>query len=241
MLLVCCRKHFGDYTTPSLRDFFRVDLESIFGITVLRSHFGSRRAADIWIEIGVVSRRTVQFETSEMLQVIDEQLWMVRQTYLLGRVGLGAGVSLKDKLTKINEEILDHKRAAQWVMTRQEEIADILAPQNQINDALVPVKEETLGKMVGMPVACIMKDTREIVVDTRQERTCEGTGGKVVDVSVLCIMKDIHEVVMDIPSAFPSAQGEQIDHSLVPRTKEYHWGEKIAKLNLIQNELIFAN
>ena len=50
-----------------------------------------------------------------MLQVIDEQLLklMERKTHLLGRVGLGSGVSQKDKLTEINELILDFKEAAQ--------------------------------------------------------------------------------------------------------------------------------
>ena len=64
-----------------------------------------------------------------MLHVIDEQLLlsMERKTHLLSRVGLGSGVSLKDQLSKINEEILNLKEAAQWAMTRQEEIDDFLA------------------------------------------------------------------------------------------------------------------
>ena len=47
--------------------------------------------------------------------------------------------------------------------------------------------------MIRMPVACIMEDIQEMVVDTPQERICERTGGKVVDVPRACIMKDIHE------------------------------------------------
>ena len=84
------------------------------------SHFGSRRecsldflrrgwcAVDIWIEVGVASPRSDQFEMSEMLQVIDERLLLLmeRKTHLPGRVGLGSGsrVSLKGKLTRINEQ-----------------------------------------------------------------------------------------------------------------------------------------
>ena len=86
-------------------------------------HFGSKReyslgfvadwcVGDNWIEIGVVSRRTDQFEMSLMLQVIDEQvlLMMERKTHFFSGVGLGSGVSLKDKLPKINDQILDLKR-----------------------------------------------------------------------------------------------------------------------------------
>ena len=71
-------------------------------------------------------------------------------------------VSLKDKLTKMHEQILETKRgAAQWVMTRHEEIDDFLASRVQINDVLVPVKKQTVGeKMVGMPVACIRTSKR---------------------------------------------------------------------------------
>ena len=86
-------------------------------------------AGDIWIGDGAVSRRTDQFEMAAMLHVIDEQLLLLmeRKTHLLSRVGLGSGVSLKDQLSKINEEIFDLKEAAQWAMTRQEEIDDFLA------------------------------------------------------------------------------------------------------------------
>ena len=49
---------------------------------------------------------------------------MERMTHVFSRVGLGSGVSLKDKPTKINEQILDLKAAALWVWTRQEEIDD---------------------------------------------------------------------------------------------------------------------
>ena len=62
---------------------------------------------------------------------------------MLGRVGLGSGscVSLKDKLTQIDEQISDLNG-----MTRQEKIDNFLAPQNHINDVPVPVKKETLGR-----------------------------------------------------------------------------------------------
>ena len=68
-----------------------------------------------------------------MLQVIDEQLLLLmeRKTHLLSRVGLGSCVSLTDKLTKVNEQVLDLKAAAQWVMTRQAEIDDFLVPQGK--------------------------------------------------------------------------------------------------------------
>ena len=66
-------------------------------------------AGERWIETGVVSQHTDQFQMSEMLQVIDEQLLLLMEwnAHLLGGVGLGSGVFLKDKLTKINEQILD--------------------------------------------------------------------------------------------------------------------------------------
>ena len=65
-------------------------------------------ARDVWIGIGVVSKH---------LQIIDEQLLLLmeRKTQLLGRVALGSGFSLKDKLTKINEQILDLEGAGQWL------------------------------------------------------------------------------------------------------------------------------
>ena len=94
---------------------------------------------------------------------------------------LGLVVSLKDKLTKINEKILHLRGAAQRVMTREEEVDDFLAPQNQINDVPVPVRQERDPgeKMVGMLVACIMKDAHEMVVETLQERISECTRGPV--------------------------------------------------------------
>ena len=46
------------------------------------------------------------------------------------------------KLTRINEQILDLKGAAQWITTGQEEIDDFLASQSHINDVLVPFKKE---------------------------------------------------------------------------------------------------
>ena len=55
---------------------------------------------------------------------------------------------MKAQLTKINEQILDLKEAAPWVMTRQQEIDDFLAPQNQLN-VLVPLKK-TLGEKWSM-------------------------------------------------------------------------------------------
>ena len=78
-------------------------------------------AKDIWIEIGVVSPRTDQFEMSGMLQVIDEKLLLLMDRKTLVQPSWAwFRCVYKDKL--INEQILDLGRAAQWVMTRRSTI-----------------------------------------------------------------------------------------------------------------------
>ena len=63
----------------------------------------------------------------------DEQLLLLKElkTNLLGRLKLGSSLSLKDKPTKIQEQIVEMKGAAQRVKVRQEEIDGFLVPQIQ--------------------------------------------------------------------------------------------------------------
>ena len=72
-------------------------------------------------------------------------------------------------------------------------IGDVAAPSivKVINDMLVPVKKETLGKqIVGMQVAYIMKDVHEVIMDFSQEPICRRTGEQIFDV-VPRVTKDI--------------------------------------------------
>ena len=125
-------------------------------------------ATEVWIKIEVGSQHIDQFGMSEMLEAFDQQCLPLRaqKAHLLGQVDFGSGLSLKDKLATMNEQIMELIVVAQWVKLRQEKINDFLVPQIQRQREIA---ERIPERMVGPIVHVFVPHVTKKIVDVRAE------------------------------------------------------------------------
>ena len=81
---------------------------------------------------------------------------------------LGSCLSLKDQLTKTNEQILDLKEAAQRVKVSQEEMDDLLVPLSQKQTEMVKFPQQSsperiVEQVVDVLVPNVMMESVEAV------------------------------------------------------------------------------